>query len=398
MKTMPATLILLLLAASVIAAEPPTRIDTDGPAEGVVPLQLQELWRAGGEDGDILFGRISDVAGDADGNVYVLDNQLCQVEVFGPDGEHLRTLSRQGEGPGEVQQPIGVVLLPDDLVGIGAGFPGKMVTLRRDGTPVATRYPIGEPSDGNIGVMISLGTGGGVLAATGGRLVFDDPDHSHAERFLAVGDAAGGQYTRILEKQTPLDPTGRFWDEAADYYFDGRWDLGADGLIYVPVHRDRYLVSVYDRDGQLQRAFGRNLDQRKRTDGDKRQVGPIINVNGQRTDDEWKICDTDPAISRVMLNPSNGNVWVLTPQGSTDLPEGVVEMWDVFSPEGEYLRQVTIPDGGEIREATGFLVGGDRLLLVRGSGSRFLRDDEAPDEEEDEPEPLEVICYRIDQH
>jgi hypothetical protein len=400
MKTTIAALALLVFCGPifcglVFGANPPALVHTDGPAQGIVTLDLQELWRAGGEDGEVIFGRITDVIRHPNGEVYVLDNQLCQVEVFDPEGNHLRTLTRQGDGPGEVRQPIGLVLLPGDHLGIGAGFPGKMVTMQLDGTPVATRYPIGEPSDGNIGVMISLDTGGGVLAATGGHLVFNSPTTSYTIRFLAVSEGDGQEFTPILERQTPIDPTGRLWDEAADYYFDGRWDLGPDGLIYVPMERDGYLVSVFDRTGELQLAFGRDLKPRKRTDEDKQEAGPIINVTGQRNDEEWDICDTDPAISRVMLNPNDGTIWVLTPHGSNDQPDGILETWDVFGPAGEFLRQAAVPLGNEIRDGACYLAGDEHLIVIRGTGSSFNDDGDGDLAEEEEVEPLEVICYRI---
>jgi hypothetical protein len=388
--------IALLAAAHAPAAVPPVIIDTDGPAEGTVTLDLQELWRAGGEDGEVIFGRISDVVRHPAGEILVLDNQLCQVEVFSAGGEHLRTLSREGDGPGEVRQPTGLVLLPGDLVGIGAGFPAKMVTLAMDGTPVATRYPIGEPADGNVGVMISLDTGAGMLAATGGRIVFENGPGSHVERFLAVGDAAGEEFTRILERTTPIDPTGRQWDEAADYYFDGRWDLGPDGLFYVPMKRDAYEVSVFDRTGALQFVFGRDLEPRRRTDEDKRQASPVINASGGRRDDEWDICDHDEAIARIMLNPDDGTVWVLTPHGADDQPDGVLETWDVFSERGAFLRRVAVPLGDEILDGTCHLVGGGRMIVIRGTGSSFNDDSEVEEEAiAEEVEPLEIICYAV---
>ncbi len=395
MKLIIAVLIGVIVSTSVRAADSPVLIDTDGPAEGTIALELEELWRAGGQDGEIIFGRISDVIRHPNGEIYVLDNQLCQVEVFGPEGEHRRTLTRQGDGPGEVRQPIGLVLLTEDLLGIGAGFPGKMVTLRIDGTPVNTRYPIGEPSDGNIGVMISLDTGGGVLAATGGRLVFDTPETSYTERFLAISNTEDGEFTRILERRTPIDPTGQQWNERADYYFDGRWDLGPDGLIYVPMERDRYVVSVYDRTGELQFEFGRELKQRKRTEEDKRRTGPIINVSGQRNDGGWKICDYDPSIARIMVSPDDGTIWVITPRGSNGQREGILETWDVFSPSGEFLRQAAIPLGDEIRDGACFLVGGRRMIVIRGTGSSFNDDRDTEEETDEEVESLEVICYRI---
>lgn len=81
---------LLCFAAPALGADPPVLIDSDGPAQGVVTLQLEELWRAGGEGGEIIVGRISDVVRHANGEVYLLDNQLCRVELFGPTGEFLR--------------------------------------------------------------------------------------------------------------------------------------------------------------------------------------------------------------------------------------------------------------------------------------------------------------------
>ena len=200
---------------------------------------------------------------------------------------------------------------------------------------------------------------------------------------------------RILERQTPIDPTGRLWDEAADYYFDGRWDLGPDGLIYVPMERDGYLVSVFDRTGELQLAFGRNLKPRQRTDEDKQEAGPVINVTGQRNDEQWDICDTDPAITRVMLNPNDGTIWVLTPHGSNDQPGGILETWDVFGPTGEFLRQAAVPLGNEIRDGTCYLAGDEHLIVIRGTGSSFNNDGDEDLDDEEEVEPLEVICYRI---
>ena len=103
----------------------PRHINDDGPSLEAKSLELEDLWRVGGEDEDVIFGRIIDVIRHPNGDVYVLDNQVCQVVVISAEGEHLRDLSRQGDGPGEIRQPTGIVLLPDDMLGIGVGFPGQ---------------------------------------------------------------------------------------------------------------------------------------------------------------------------------------------------------------------------------------------------------------------------------
>ena len=68
--------------------------------------RLQEVWRLSGDDDDApLLGVIREARSDTDGNVYLLDRQLCHVLVVSRTGEFLRTLGREGEVPGEVRRP-----------------------------------------------------------------------------------------------------------------------------------------------------------------------------------------------------------------------------------------------------------------------------------------------------
>ena len=384
----------LPLIAGAADSPVPRHIDTDGPSQGVETLTLQEQWRVGGEDEDVIFGRIVDLKRHPDGKVYVLDNQLCQIVVISPEGEHLTDLSRQGDGPGELRQPMGLVFLEDDVLGVGMGFPGKVVSMKTDGTPVGTQFPVGEPAEGNVGIMMSLRKVDGVQVASGGRIVFADHDKSHTERFLAVAGAGEGEFTRILETQTPVDPTGQRFVETDNYYIDLRWALGPGGTIYAPMKRDAYEISVFDRTGKLLRVFGREVAPRKRTQDDKDEVGPMINVAGRPEGRQWEISDYDESVTRIMFNHDDGTVWVLTPHGANDQPDGILETWDVFSAAGEYLKQVAIPLGDEMNDGTSYLVGGGRLVVVKGTASSFSdANDEDEDEEFEEVEPLEVICY-----
>jgi hypothetical protein len=378
------------------AVVPPLHIDDDGPLMDAKSLELDELWRVGGEDEDVIFGRITDVIRHPNGDIYVLDNQVCQVVVISDEGEHLRDLSRQGDGPGEIRQPTGIVLLPDDMLGIGVGFPGKMVVLKLDGTPVTTQYPIGDPAEGNVGVLISLRYAGGVLVASGGRIVFEEQGNSHSLRFLSVSEPGLDGFTRILEKNTPFDPTGRRFVEIDNYYIDGSWALGPEGNIFAPMERNAYEISVFDKTGELQYVFGRRYEPRMRTRDDKDAVSPLINPGGDPGNRDWDIDDHDQCVSRIMINPDDHTVWVLTPHGSNDQPEVILETWDVFGVEGQYLQQVSIPLGHEMNDGTCYLVGGNRLVVVKGTGSAF-NNDGGPDEgeEESEVEPLEVICYEM---
>jgi hypothetical protein len=385
------TIALILCPALGLAEDAgvPRTIDEDGPAQGVQPLVLNELWRVGGEDEDVIFGRITDLKLHPDGSLYVLDNQLCQVVVIGPDGAHLRDVSREGDGPGELRQPMGLVFLADDVLGVGMGFPGKLVTMGLDGTPIGTHYPVGAPAEGNVAVMISLQYADGMLGASGGSIVIAPGTEGHTERFISVSDASCSEFHRILETTTPFDPTGYVFVETDRYYIDRSWALGSGGRIYAPMKRDAYEISEFDTEGRLVRVFGRKYRPRERTAAEKGLVTPTIDP-GIPENTDWTIADHDACVTRIMVHPGDGTIWVLTPHGHEEQPPGILETWDVFAPDGEYLRQVPIPLGEEIHEGTCFLVGQGRLVVVRGTGSSFYA---AQDDGETEIEPLEVICY-----
>ncbi|HEX9700222.1 MAG TPA: 6-bladed beta-propeller, partial [Acidobacteriota bacterium] len=72
-----------------------------------------------GERGDDGNYRLYDAAGpvvDSEGNFYVLDAGNYRAQVFDASGEYVRTLGRQGQGPGELTQPRAVVIAGDRIV------------------------------------------------------------------------------------------------------------------------------------------------------------------------------------------------------------------------------------------------------------------------------------------
>ncbi len=395
MKSVLILVSLLTILPSVCLAgntQVPHLINSDTPPHGVKTLDLKELWRAGGEDEEVIFGRIVDVKRGPDGSTYVLDNQLCQVAVFSPEGQHLSYLSREGDGPGELRQPVELAFLSDDILGIGMGFPGKVISLKLDGTPDKTYYPIGEPSEGNIGLLMGMQFFDGVMAACGGRMVFGEDGTGHTDRFLSFcqGDCTATRH--LLEKATPLDLTGRQYVEAPDHYVERTWALGPGGMLFVAAERDAYEISVFDKTGKLVQVFGRKYKPRKRTKAEKQQVTPVINFNNS-LDTEIVAEDYDPCISRLLYNRDESTVWVQTPQGEEDQTEEILELWDVFSADGKFQHQVIVPLGHEMNDGTIHLVGGNKLIVVKGTSSPF--NDSENTEEEMDVEPLEVICYEI---
>lgn len=117
-------------------------IDHVGPEVTEAHVDLQ-LGTRGGDDPNFIFGDIRGVQAASDGTIFVLDYQAIEVRVFSPDGEFLRTIVRQGEGPGEVREANGIVLSGDSLLWVNdhgqwavVGVDPKGEELRRFSKPI----------------------------------------------------------------------------------------------------------------------------------------------------------------------------------------------------------------------------------------------------------------------
>ena len=94
----------------------------------------------------------------------------------------------------------------------------------------------------------------------------------------------------------------------------------------------------------------------------------------------------------------DGNVWVTTSRGTRERPEGILRTYYVFTPDGEFLRQVAIRCPGDGRDDLLVFGSADRAVLVRGfnSAMQALQSGGAVREDDDEEAvPMEVICDSV---
>lgn len=79
-----------------------------------------------------LLGRLSRLAVDNDGNLYVSDNVDSQVHRFGPDGNYLGAFGGEGEGPGEFRNVSNLTLTPDAIY-CWSSFQSRLSVFDRKG-------------------------------------------------------------------------------------------------------------------------------------------------------------------------------------------------------------------------------------------------------------------------
>ena len=105
---------LLILAAIVVTAcgEGEPAFESDVP-ERVGQVDL-EIGRLNGPP-EYTFGMISGTATAPNGEILVSDGQQEVIRVFDIDGAFLRSIGRDGEGPGEFRMPCCIAFSPTGL-------------------------------------------------------------------------------------------------------------------------------------------------------------------------------------------------------------------------------------------------------------------------------------------
>jgi len=403
MRKMILTILVLAALAGFAMAGDVTVVDgvtvvtnSDTPRDGVVDMKLKELWRRGGEDDDLFFGLVLKALSDDEGNIYVLDMQLAEVMVFDPNGESIGTLSREGDGPGEVRAPSDMTWMPDGSLGIVQTFPGRIVKVTKDDTPA------GIFKTGEEGAIIAVAE----ARAAGGNLVMGVIDIEIAQGgqdrhiFLGSYDENGVELCRYMGFDVHWDFSNLVFREREQYFvMFGKWDMAADGRVIAVPELYEYAYNVYTTDGTIERTVKRAFKPYERDDQDRMLANTIMEGASAQFPFpiETEIEDIETPVAQLIAHAS-GEVWILNARGARNQPDGVLATYDVFDDEGHFDRQVRINCPGDGRKDGLFFVGGDRLLVVHGlvdALSSQFGGGAGETEGEEEPQPIELVCYKI---
>jgi hypothetical protein len=127
--TLPLALLILLSACGDGVPDPlagPIEVEIDAPVQVVVPMESD------------LIGSVVELHVSGDGFVYLLDGLANGVHVVSPQGELVRTIGRQGQGPGELLRPAALSLFADSLIVKDVGN-GRLQAFTLGGEPLGTR-------------------------------------------------------------------------------------------------------------------------------------------------------------------------------------------------------------------------------------------------------------------
>ena len=324
--------------------------DTVGPDVTEAQVDLQFGSREG-DDPNFTFGDIRGIQAASDGTIYVLDYSATEVRAYDPDGRYLRTISRQGEGPGEITAANGIFLAGDTLLWmhdhgkwmvIGVDPAGEEV--RRFNKPVLSYGYIWRAVFDNRGRYWRQTSHSDVerryppppgLSSTTRRRYYKSYDlASGAIDSVYLGESSGRSYSyqdsgglwQLLPipfqagETIVVNPSGGFWRANNAAYRIARTDEGGDTLVVIEAGLPVLPVTDEDR---------------------AEYVEGIVEFRGSevRSDAEEVasiLADVKPILAGLFVD-DEGRLWV-----KRVTPDDAPAFYDLFSEDGDYLGSVRL--------------------------------------------------------
>ncbi|MYA11733.1 MAG: hypothetical protein F4Z32_09740 [Gemmatimonadetes bacterium] len=326
---------------------------------------------------EILFGDIESVARDVAGNLVVADDQALQIRVFDPEGNHLRSLGREGEGPGEFESLQGAWPVEDG--GILAVDFRDITLFGADGTPVRTGRLLGPDRAAVLPIGLS---GPGVLLSSASpyrfptaaalsaedvlRALLDDlnPPTFFIRHRLADGilidtvaewsnhrmapvssgerrDLGGGRFSQTVSMQIPFAPRSAAAGSPHGVAFTGGVDFEID--VFDGAGSLRIIARLDEAPPVLTDA---HLEAYATSSGTRERTAASI----RRSIESYRELPLPGALPGYMslLIADTGEIWALR----YAIRGARVRRWDIFAADGVYLGRVAVPASFRVEEVS----------------------------------------------
>ncbi len=321
-----------------------------GPATLVPELRIGALAGADHEQ----FGQITGIAVDARGRIYVYDSQVPALRSYAPDGSFLRTLGRDGGGPGEYRQSDGgLAVLGDGRIVLRDPGNGRFIVFGTDGEFL-------ESWPGPQGMFTSTpmvsGTDGG----------YYNPEFSGGRSGLVRYSSRGAPLDTLFAPPPVATPMLTARAESASQTWSVPFSpsrlsrLHRDGY-FLSAISDRYAIDVH-RPGDAVLRIARDMLPVRVTPAERTAEEERVRRAMRGLDPAWQwdgppIPQTKPLL-RALFPAGDGRIWVqvhqpgepvppeeLQPERDGRLPPRFREptVFDVFELDGRYLGRVSAP-------------------------------------------------------
>ncbi len=387
-------------------AEIPT---VDNPYQAKInrTIVMEEKWRIGNDENEnFILGVIKMVISDVQGNIYLLDKQQSEVFKFSPEGDYLKSVSRKGEGPGELGRCNFFGFWDENTIACFSSFPHKFVRFDLQGKPLTTVIPTPGPAQENDGrmAMSAFSRRDGYLVARGSFFLFEN-GNTVQKAFLSSFDHGGDEIKCYRKMPTGYDRNKPIViDEEKDFIPFQHWALGNNGEFYLAPQRTEYLIEVYDFNGNLIRKVIRNWPHHKLTSAEKEDAKNqySFGVSGTKMPEiSYEIAEYAQVINS--LSWIDNQLWVTSSEGGISKNNSGTYLVDVFDETGNLLEQRSYQLPVNREQDKIHWLDGKRAVVVknyksasissRGKNATYVRGDGKKDVAKDGDCILEVVLY-----
>ena len=392
-------LVLLLVAGGCEPATPPdtaTRTDSAGvmlveypalpPMEESrirIAAEPELVLGAGGalSGPDHDFFQITGVSQLRDGTLVVANQGSSQLRFYGADGEFVRSVGREGDGPGEFQQLANSWVTAGDTLVVLDRVVRRLQYFSPEGAFVRTTSIITAPfkafslmpphpqavvADGRIVVFLAS-----PWTPTAGL-----PERSPLLVALHRFDGGGWDSVRVVpgeERIIGVNSDGR--TQGTSYQFSAYPVAAAAGATMVVADNAHLRVEVFDPDGHLTSVISASVPEVPVTaDVIENLIGHMLDWVPAPDPDAYSAMIRRaflashapflPAIRAVFVD-ADERIWV----ERYDVPASGPSRWEVFERDGTWIGRVEMPEGlarglSDGRTAPGFSIVSGRLAGV----------------------------------
>ncbi|MDH4271283.1 MAG: 6-bladed beta-propeller [Candidatus Aminicenantes bacterium] len=311
------------------------------------------------ETGEIRLYRPGRFIVDGQGHIYIEDDSDMSIKVFDVQGRYLRSIGRKGSGPGEFGRIFDLALLPDGRLLVTDFETRRTSFFSPEGQFISSFQWKKFFSQVHL-VTDSSYTVNEMVASEETRELWVKTIDFNGEELVSFGKFVYPEF-KILSQGDATFSTSVPYSPRSVFIADQ-----ARQLLYHCLN-DKYLIEVYDADGNLVRKIDRPYEPPPVTGED---IEDFLSRFKDRPDSPFAKMAKEMELPKFktvtdrMIIDSAGNLWVKT---NEDRKEGekTFTAVDIFDPEGMYDARVWLeftplffPDGKMYRmvedEETGF--------------------------------------------
>jgi hypothetical protein len=358
-KLLIATILPLLAADGAAAAEQPLR--------EVPPARWRHALAWTLSSDDVLFGTLAAAVPLVGGDVALVDVQLGQVLLVGPEGDVRQVLPVAGEGPGRLAQITGLCELPDAELLLVQAWPGRGEIVARDGTPRRSVRGGARRDDAGAPTWLAFQGSAGLVVGVTMEVRIVPPSSSLNVLRLGCFAPSDLQPTAdILRREFLIEERMGLIDETAADFPLTAWTIVDASRVAVAPDRHRYRLLVHDLVNDRADAWTRDLPPLPRPQAEKDAYTAAFSlvVNGRPQAIDIVFHETAQMIQQIAaLAPDT--LLLRTAYTFAEPPAGTTARLDLVDLAGGTVREIGL--------AVPLNPWTDRLVVLPGRDIVLLR-------------------------